>query len=299
MPLWRRVLPFVIAAALVALVLGRLDMAEFGRQLRAMSYVRYLAAALGFTGLLLAADTLATVSIYRRLVAPVRARDFFALRGASYIPSLLNHHLGQGFVAWMLARRHGVSLLRVAGATLVGYAGWAGCILGFGGLALAADGKPLWLALVVVAGLAYLALIAKRPARLARVRLLEPLFEAGVVGHLVALVARVPHFCVMFLGTWLAFRFFAVDIPFGVASRFVPILMVLVTLPITPQGVGTRDAFVAAVFENFAPGATSGERLARLGAATVSWAVALTLGEVVFGMALMRRVLRQDAARMR
>jgi hypothetical protein len=296
-PAWRRALPFLLALGLIAFVLGRLDLAAFVRQLATLNYAAFLGAAVLFTFGLLTADTFATVLIYRRTVAKIAFADFWILRGASYLPSLLNHHVGQAFVTYFLSREHGVSLARVAGATLLGYASWAGAILGIGSLSLAFQGKPAYLVGVVVVGVGYLALLAAKPPRLASHKLLAPLFEAGVVGHLVALAARLPHFAVLFVGTWLPFRFFGVDIPLATATTQVPILMVLVTLPLTPQGLGTRDAFAAATFLPFAPGATHAEQLARLGAATMAWGVGITLVEAVFGLAMMRlampRLLRR------
>lgn len=296
-PIWRRALPFLLALALIGFVLSRLDLAAFARQLATLDYPVFLLVCVAFTFALLTADTFATVIIYRRSVAKIRFRDFWVLRGASYLPSLVNHHVGQAFVTYFLSREHGISLARVAGATLVAYASWAGAILGIGSLALALQGKPMFLVGVGAVGLAYLAVLAAKPRVLAEQRLLAPLFEAGVVGHLVALAARLPHFFVLFLGTWLPFRFFGVDIPLETATTQVPILMVLVTLPLTPQGLGTRDAFAAAAFLPFAPGATRAEQLARLGAATMSWGVALTLVELVLGVAMMRLAMPRLAKR--
>ncbi len=287
-PAWRRALPFAIAVALIAFVLSRLDLGAFARRLATLNYGLFLLAAAAFTVALLTADTFATVIIYRRTVATISFRDFWVLRGASYLPSLLNHHVGQAFVTYFLAREHGLSLARVAGATLLGYASWAGAILGLGSIALALQGKPRFLVGTAIVGLTYLAVIGAKPRALASRHLLAPLFEAGVVGHLVALAARLPHFVVLFLGTWLPFGFFGVDIPIETATSQVPILMVLVTLPLTPQGLGTRDAFAAAAFLPFAPGATPAEQLASLGAATMAWGVALTLVEAAFGLAMMR-----------
>jgi hypothetical protein len=141
----------------------------------------------------------------------------------------------------------------------------------------------------------YLAVVALRPAPLARIAWLSPLFEAGLGGHAAALAARAPHVAVLFLGTWLSLRLFGIAIPVDVALARVPIVMVAVTLPITPQGFGTRDVLTAALFEAWTPGATHAERLATLAAATTSWGVALTLVEALIGLALIRRVSSPSA----
>ncbi|MGK4000404.1 lysylphosphatidylglycerol synthase domain-containing protein [Sorangium sp. So ce1024] len=288
----RRALPFALAIGLVAFVLGRLDLDAFRAALARVDAPLFGALAALFILALLAADTFATVLVYRRLIAPVAFRDFFVLRGASYLPSLLNHHVGQAFITVFLSRAHGAPLARVAGATLVVYASWLGCLLLLGAIAVPANGGPLaGSALLLGAGVLYLAILALRPARLARTRLLAPLFEAGVRGHLVALAARVPHLVVLFVGTWLPFWLFGVRIPLGAALTYIPILMVAVTLPLTPQGFGTRDVLAAAMFEGFAAGVTREERLAAVAATTTTWAVALTLVEAALGLILLRGVL--------
>jgi hypothetical protein len=288
-PLWRRSLPFVLAVGLIAFVVRRLDVRTFARHLATVNAPGFLLFEVAFILALLTADTFATVLVYRRSVAPIRFRDFWILRGASYLPSMLNHHVGQAFITYFVARRHGTPLARVAGATLLVYASWMGCVLGLGCIALWLNGKPLlWLAAPLGAGVLYLVIIAVRPRRLAETKLLAPLFEAGVTGHLVALLSRIPHLVVLFLGTWIPFLFFGVAIPFADAVAYIPILMVAVTLPITPQGFGTRDLLAGALFARFAPGATDDARLAALAAATTSWGIAITLIEVLLGFVLMR-----------
>jgi hypothetical protein len=291
-PLWRRLLPFGLAIALIAFVVSRLDYRAFVAHLAAVNAKAFLLFGVVFVLALLSADTFATVIVYRRTIAKVRLRDFWILRGASSLPSLLNHHLGQAFITYFLSRGYGVPLARVAGTTLLVYASWMGCLLGFGSVAIWLNHKPLgWIAVVLGTGVLYLIVLAVRPARLARTKLLAPLFEAGISGHLIALAARIPHFIVLFLGTWVPFLFFGIDIPIAAAVVSIPILMVVVTLPLTPQGFGSRELVAAFFFERFAPGATHDERLAALAAATMSWGVVFTLVEAVIGLLLLRRAM--------
>lgn len=291
-PWWRRAIPFLLAIALIGFAVRKIDLHAFARHLASVNAPAFLAVALLFILALLTADAFGTTMVYRRTVAPIRFRELWVLRGASYLPALLNHHVGQVFLTYYIARMYGVPLARMAGGTLLVYVSWMGCLLGTGCVAMVAAGQPLYYpAAIVVAGLAYLAIIAVRPAFLARTKLLAPLFEAGLAGHLLAMAVRVPHLVVLFLGTWLPFSFFGVNIPWSSAVVYVPILMVGVTLPITPQGVGTRDLLAVTFFESFAIGATHEERLAAIAASTTSWVVAFTLTEAVLGLFLLRRAL--------
>jgi hypothetical protein len=156
------------------------------------------------------------------------------------------------------------------------------------------SGEPLgWLALPLGAGLAYLALLAVKPQRLASVAVLAPLFEAGVGGHMVALAARLPHMAVMFFGTWASFELFGVKVPLATALKVIPLLMVALALPLTPQGFGTRDALAALLLASYAPGETRAERLASVAAATTAWGVMTTAWESLLGLYFARIAARR------
>jgi hypothetical protein len=294
LPLWRRLLPVVLATVLVATVLARIDWPSFWAQLLRLNYPAFVGFMVAFLVTLLAADTLATQYVYRRTLGPVAFGHLFLMRGASYLPSSLNHHLGQAWLTYFVATVYGVRLGRVAGATLLVYATWGGCVLGLGSVGMLAAGLPMgWLAVPLGAGVAYLVLLWIRPRRLAANRVLGPLMEAGVSGHLAAMVMRLPHVAVLFLGTWLPFHFFGIAIPLAEALTYVPIIMVAVTLPITPQGFGTRDVLAATFFASRVVDAASPEQcLAVVAAATMTQGVVITLIGLAIGVVLMPRALR-------
>jgi hypothetical protein len=291
-PLWKKALPFAIALALIGFTVSRIDLPAFARNIAAVNAPGFMLFAAAFVFGLLTADAFASAIVYRRAVAPVTFREFWVLRGASYLMSILNHHVGQAFVTYYVSRTHRVSLARIAGATLLVYASWMGLLLLAGAGAMVMAGWPLLRPVLALgAGVVYLVVIAAKPAPLARIQFLAPLFEAGFVGHVVALVVRIPHFFVLFVGTWLPFWFFGVKIPLGAALAFVPIMMVAATLPITPQGVGTRALLAVTFFARYAPGATPEEQAAAIAASMTSFEVAFTMVEAVLGLVLLRRAM--------
>jgi hypothetical protein len=93
---------------------------------------------------------------------------------------------------------------------------------------------------------------------------------------------------VLFVGTWVPFMFFGVHIPFTDALAYIPVIMLVIALPITPQGIGTRDVVALELLSRFAVG-TPQEKTATLAAATLSWAGALTLVQATFSPLLMRQ----------
>lgn len=290
----RRAVPFVIAAVLLTVTFARLDFDAFKAALRGLDVVTFLAFALGWHVVLLAADALGNVAAYRLTMPNVKYTDFVLFRGASYIPGMVNYHLGQAYLTYLLARLAGLPVARMAGATLVSYAGWMGCLFGCVVIALPMTNLPIALVpIILVTGLSYLAVVQIKPAPLAKVTFIAPLFEAGLKGHLVALFARVPHLLVTVLGTWAAYEFFGVALPAGVALVYIPILLAVTTLPITPQGFGTRETVAGLFFASYAGAGTHAEQLARVTAASTTWLVAITLAAISLGLVSSRFVAKR------
>jgi len=124
----------------------------------------------------------------------------------------------------------------------------------------------------------YTAVLLAKPRWLSRLPGATVLFQAGVSGHLLALVWRLPHLVILFLGMWLPLRFFNIFIPLSDALAFIPVLLLVGALPITPQGVGTRDVVALKLLADYAPHGSGANTVA---AATLCWAVSLTLIQVV------------------
>lgn len=296
-PFYKRALPFVVALVLLAYVASQIDYRAFANALATLNYIPFLAYNAAWCVALLAADTLGNFAVYRMTMPGVRWRDFFLYRGASYVPTLVNYHLGQGYLTYLMSKLSGVPLTRMAGATLLMYATWMGCLLGCIAIALPFSTQPMgYVPLILGAGVMYLIVIAVHPKSLARFAFLTPLFEAGLKGHAVALVARIPHLSVLVLGTWGSFFFFDVNIPAGTALVYLPIVLVATTLPIAPQGFGTREALSVLFFSAFAAGSTEAERNGRVAACTTSWGVATTLFACVLGVICGRIVSKRLAA---
>jgi len=291
--LWRRILPFATAAALLAFVVSRLDFKAFWSAVSSTHYVLFFVFAVVFNAALLAADSLATVQVYRSTICPVRYRELIVIRAASYLPSMLNHHVGQAWLTYFMAKVYKAPLWRMAGATLLVYATTFGCVYLLGAAALPFNhGRVSWLTptigLIGAAGVGYMAVIAIKPAVLRARQTTSVLVEAGVRGHLLSLAYRLPHVVVLFLGTWLPFLFFGVDIPLTDALAYIPIVMLVTALPITPQGVGTRDVIALQLLARYAPG-TPAEQAGAVAATTLSWVCALTLVQAGVSPLFMRR----------
>jgi hypothetical protein len=295
-PLWRRVLPFFIAIALLAFVIGRLDFRAFWHSISGTHYVLFFLFTTLFNVALVAADAFATAHVYRVSVCPVRYHELLVIRAASYLPSLLNHHVGQAWLTYFMSKVYKAPIWRVAGATLLVYVTTFGCVYTLGLLAVVFNhGRVAWLvptiSIIGAGGIGYLGVIALKPRFLRERQATAPLVEAGIRGHLLAFAYRLPHVLVLFVGTWVPFSFFGVNIPLTDALAYIPVVMLVTAIPITPQGVGTRDVVALQLLAHYAPG-SSEQQAAAIAATTLSWAAALTLVQATLSPLFMRSAQR-------
>lgn len=301
-PRWRRWLraglPWVVGGAILAVVFQRLPLDALLAALAGGPWPLLAAYVVFEIAVVLLADSWAATVALRQSGGSLPYWRVVWMRGATYLFQILHALAGQGSFGWFLARAGrggwgagGVVMLLLAtqllALTLVG-------VLGL----LAA---PAWLrepalpaVALVVAGMAvYLAVVRARPRWLAPLQIAQPLFAAGVRGHLVTVAARLPHVVLLVLAHWGAFWLWGIRIPFLVAAGTIPLMLFVTALPITPAGLGTVQALQMAMFSGYAPGASTGTR----GAAVVAFSLAhLTLAllvQALIGLACLR-ALRSD-----
>jgi hypothetical protein len=144
-PLWRRALPWVIGSALLAFVLTRTEADAVWQSLRSVNPLGYLAFVLAFSLVNLSADALASFRVYRLVAPALSFRDIVVVRGASYLPTLLNYHLGQAYLTYLLAQCYRAPIRRVISGTLLSYATMLMGLIALAGLSLPLKAHPPWL----------------------------------------------------------------------------------------------------------------------------------------------------------
>ena len=97
-------LPPALGVGLVAFVLSRLDFDQFRAAISGIDYAGYALFILLFNAALLFSDCFATRLAFRWTAGAIRYWDLVVLRAASYLPSLLNHHVGQAWLVFFLSR---------------------------------------------------------------------------------------------------------------------------------------------------------------------------------------------------
>jgi uncharacterized membrane protein YbhN (UPF0104 family) len=299
----RRSWPWLVGIGILVVVVTRVPGAAFREGLGKGPHLALAAVNLAIVGCVLCTDSVAT---WVGLVA-VRLRrpfgDVAAVRGATYALFVVNYAVGQGAFGYYL-HKTGISGPRATGATLflIG-TNFAGLLI-LTTIAVFADPVALptthlqtTLEIGCIALVAYLAVIAWSPALLADRALLAPLFEAGLRGHALAIVARVPHVTVMVLGQWAALRVWGVMVPLEAGLVTLPIVVIASVLPISPAGLGTTQAALVYLFSGYAAGASLDDRQGAILAFAIVHFVYGVLASLLVGVACMPVAKRRDVLR--
>ena len=238
------------------------------------------------------ADSFAMWKTFGWFLAKLPFRDVVIVRGATYLLAAINYSVGQGAIVYFVHRVRAVPVMRgvatillIMGTNLLVLLALVTVGLGLGGA------RPAGLVPVVGAawtGLGvYIAVVAAKPRFLASRPLFDVLLSAGIIGHLKAMLVRLPHIAALMLYQLVALRSLGVAIPLGTALAALPVVMFIAVLPISVQGLGTTQAAMVLFFAPFVPAGAHDPRAVVLGASLGAQAISLSF-QVVTGFVCLR-----------
>jgi hypothetical protein len=258
----RRFLLWLLGAAILLALLHRVPMAALRGGLARGPWAALAVYILPFIAITLLADAFATGICLRIAGEPRPPGTLFLVRGATYLLGFVNYAVGQGGIGVYL-HRTGVRATRGAGIVLfllvvnfgaLATAAALGLLVGEGGSTGAFWGGALG---ILAAGVAYLGVVALRPAFLARREILAPLFAAGPLGHLAALAGRMPHLLLLILGHWGALALWGIRAPLGPTLARMPGVLLASAVPLSPSGLGTVQAAQVLLFAPYVAGGSA------------------------------------------
>lgn len=329
----RRLLPIAVAMGALYYAVSGTDLSQLRLALSRAPLGSFLALSAIMAVLNCGADTLAMYYVFRGFGLRLRFLDLYTIRAATYTLAIINYHAGQLGIIGFLHRASRVPLSRASAYILFIVGVWVGLLMilaTFGAVLGGPKGQALLPVLMffAVALLVYAALLRWPPrflqmpasqathqaslTRLGRLtrrlrqmisKLWQPLHEAGISGHLRALVVRLPHLGVLLVWHFIALRCFHVEVPFYLAMVYLPVVFAVAALPISVQGLGTAQVVARYYFRDFAaPGVGGGDEAVL--AYSLSMTAISTASNLIMGLLFLPRGSRlglseatQDAAR--
>lgn len=102
---WKRGLPVVGSLALAALVIWRVSPGDLYQALASLNWVLLAPMSWALVAALYLWDSLCLWRLFKQPDSPLGYRATLRARGVSYLFTLLNYGVGQGFLAWLLAKK--------------------------------------------------------------------------------------------------------------------------------------------------------------------------------------------------
>src|SRR5579871_4320026 len=255
----RNVVPWLVAVAAIVWMTRIVSWGDLRAAFQRASFGPFVAASVVLLFANCAADSFAMYYTFGWFGCRVPYRELFIVRAATYLLAVVQYYVGQAAIIGFLRNRYGVPGWRAAGFILFISGINMGVLVLLAAAGMATGNAPVhWLRYVALAvgggAIGYALLLVARPPSLARSRLLGPLFEMGVAGHLKATAVRLPHVTVLLVWHYLALRVFGVEVTPLVALIYLPAVFFAAALPISVQGLGLSQAAAVAFFARYAGG---------------------------------------------
>lgn len=286
----RRWWPWAVGLAILVVIATKVPVDAFRDAIGKGPHLLLGAVTVGITITILFTDSLATWLGLHALAISRPLTRVLVIRGATYALFVINYALGQGAFGYYL-NRTGLPGLRAVGVTLFLMGTNLATLLLLTTLTWWLHGADpghtaLWWTLLGGTGafVMYLVAIKIAPRMIAQRELFSPLFDAGLRGHLVAIVGRLPHTLVIVMGFWVAIRAWGIPVPLWVGATLMPAVAIASVLPISPGGLGTQQAALVYFFSPYAVGATADERSANLLGFAIVYFVYGVLASVAVGL---------------
>lgn len=260
----RRLLPTVVAAGLLAVLVWRVSERSFVAALAEGPYLALGAFVVVEVIVALLLDAVATWQALAVVGVARRLREVVWVRGATFLAGLLHSSLSHGALAVWVGRS-GAGAATAAGVTafllLTSALAQLAVVVAVSPAALARSPAGLSIVLAAAAAaLAYGAVLALRRGWLTRWPVSRVLGEAGWGGHVRAAAARLPQVVALVVLNWIAFRLWGLPVPFTAALIWMPLVIFVASLPLTPAALGTTQAVQVLFFSAYAAGAGAAER---------------------------------------
>jgi len=261
----KRVVPWLVGGAILAYLIWRIEYHTLLDALSRADIALYGAALLVFVVLNFLADTQNLFAILKHSGNRVPFKDTSIIRGASYLLMIIDYTLGMGSIAYYLKKFKNIPLLRGMGLMfLLNYTTqFSLAMMAVAGTILAVDAPSPWLdriAIVCAAMLAFCVVFVavlklipdyKFIKKVKQNDLFKIYIETSVATYAVNIAYRCAFYFTFILFFYVAVRAFNIEVPFTALVAYVPVILLIISIPISAFGLGTSQAAMLVLFKDY------------------------------------------------
>jgi len=261
---WKRLLPIAIASAILIYLFWHIDIRQCFNALLNANMGIYVPAVLILIFATFLLDTQNLAETLKHFHYPLSWKNAFTLRGITYLIMTIDYSVGMGVLIYYLKKHLGIPVMRSTGLmtffngitqkTLV-YMAIVGLII------LAPKSALLNHLLMIFIGFAvldllFIVVLKKLPSRglalkIKNLNLLKVFHEASWRTYAVLLFWRGVYYSFFIIFFYVAVRAFNMQIPMIGLIAYVPIILLVISLPIAPGGFGTAQATMLLLFKDY------------------------------------------------
>jgi hypothetical protein len=274
-------LPALFSAALVSWLLWRIPPARLAAAAALLDWP-WLAVATGLMVLgLYFWDALCVRWLFGHVGRPLRYGETLHARGKSYLLGAVNYELGQGLLAWEVARRQGIPLVKALAGCVLLAAHDLAVLLGFGLLGSFAGGGPRSRPTLVfcgagIAGLLAFGLLGGLVRRARKTRFGGWLDVWGWWLSVRLWLLRAVYYGIILAYAAVALHLGGLAVTGWVVGGVIPLVLLADGLPISVSGLGTRETALLFLLDPAEPAVVL--------ALSLTWSAGLMIGRLTLGL---------------
>ena len=261
----KRLLPWLVGAGILAYLIWRIEINPLLDALSRADVVLYVPVLMVFMAVNFLADTQNMHALLKEPVESITFYDSMIIRGASYLLMIVDYTLGMGSVVYYLKKYKNLSIFQGTGLMLfLSYTTHISLlIMAIAGSVLAVDSHSAWLRQIAILCASILAIAVMLiilykvlPDKGFLTKIKQSVFvkifiDSPARMYIVNTVYRCGFYITFILFFYVAVKAFNMDIPFMALLAYVPVILLVISIPISAFGLGTSQAAMLFLFKDY------------------------------------------------
>ncbi len=256
-------IPWIIGSSVLVYLIWRIEPQSLIKALSNAQLLVYIPALLIFVYFSFLIDTQNLQALMKHFGHMFSFAESMVIRGASYLILVVDYTLGMGSVIYFLKETRKIPLLQ--GTAIMIYYNYinqiALLLLAAAGYILLGMSLP-WLSKGLILCILLLCLtilaigVVKHSNisfinRLKKAALMQSFVDSSLQVYLLNTIYRTGYYFTYVLFFYAAVKAFGMDIPFITLIAYVPLILLIISIPVSPFGLGTSQAAMLFLFKDY------------------------------------------------
>jgi uncharacterized membrane protein YbhN (UPF0104 family) len=263
-PLWKRILPFIVAGGILTYLFWHIDYRQCLVALTHANLSLYIPCFLAFIAITFLMDTQNLVALLKQFNYHLPFRNALSIRGGTYLIANIDYSLGLGALIYYLKRDLGIPVMRSTGLMVIFNAinQQSLVIMCIFGLLLFSPLNSvlqnfLWVCFaIIIFDIIFIQALKVLPSRgwigkFKELNIIKVFPEAPWKSYGLLNFWRIVFYSIFIAFFHFALQAFHMSIPLVPLIAYVPIILLIVSLPIAPCGFGTAQAAMIYLFKDY------------------------------------------------